>query len=144
MGKVSTFWITSFVYIYMCVCVCVFVENERGERERERERERAMGKVSSFWINNFVHTLCFFQVLSTVQQTKVSFALSVRENSTMTQFTPLKICKQHALLSAFIQKLQYEDFRLSWSRYNNSVEDSKRGGWVLSWLRRYGNLEASL
>ena len=39
----------------------------------------AMGKLSPLYIINFTHALHLFQVLSTVQQTKVSWPLSVRK-----------------------------------------------------------------
>ena len=38
-----------------------------------------MGKLSSFQIMNFTHSLCLFQVLSTIKQTRVSCSRSVRK-----------------------------------------------------------------
>ena len=105
--------------------------------------EGMISKVSQFQIINFIHTHCLFQVLSTVQETWVSWALWENPHHNIIHFSRNLEMACHTARHSY-WKIQYEDSTVFEYQFEDSAKDSKRVEWVRWWLQRYNSLEALL
>ena len=81
MNIISASLLSPCLYLYLSISLSLYIYIYI-ETQTCKHTEDVIDNLSPYQINNFAHVLYLFQVLSTVQKTCVSCALSVKKTTT--------------------------------------------------------------